>query len=616
VSDRVVEPARGIGLRTRLVAWGAVLVTMTALSGWFGAVTFSRVSSAMGEALRGDRDTSRVVHALTSALEDEDDAVLLSVSGDGPRARQELAVERKRFDTALEELEGQITTDADERASVHALRRYIADYRVKSDVIVALDGVAPARELYRQDAAPLLKLAAAECGKLREHEFHALQAASANARDEASRAMFVASFEALAALLALGFVAWHLARTVLRPLRDLTDSVEAVRRADFSQRVTPRADDELGRLARGFNEMAATLGEVDASRIGDVLAANQTLERTLEALPEAVLVFDADGVVTRSNARARELLGEGKTLSDFPLSPAIVAGIEETRNGSAAKNPSRADLGRAMTLTVGEEARLFMPYIVGVGKAVVLVLDEVTEFARLDEMRTEFVAAAAHELRTPLTTLRMTLALLEEAAPSLTAQQLEMLATARIGCDQLASTVDEFLDLTRIEAGPLVLAKDPIDARGLVRQVTGALRGRFTEQRIVLDVDDGSEELVFHGDRARLSAALSNLLTNALKYTPGGGNVRAFVERTNGSVRFVVDDDGPGVPTELRERVFQKYFRVEQVRAEHSDVHGAGIGLYLCRQVAEGHGGRVQCEASPWKGARFVLELPAKGVVG
>ena len=605
--------ARGLGLRTRLLAWGALLVTMTALSGLFGALAFSRVSRTMGEALVGDRDTSRVVHALTSALEDEDDAVLLSLSGEGARAHQELATERKLFDAALAELERQITADADERASVKALRLYVDSYRTRVDAIIALDGAPPARELYGRDAAPLLRQATAECGKLREHEFHSSQAAAANARDEANRAVFLVSFAALGALGALGFVAWHLARTVLRPLRELTSSVEAVRRADFTQRVKPRTDDELGRLARGFNEMAATLGEVHASRIGDVLAANQTLEGTLEALPEAVLVIDEHGVVTRTNAQARELLGTGKAVKDLPLSPAIVAAIDETRAGTPPRNPSRADLGRAMTLDVAGEPRLFMPRVVGVGRAVVLVLDEVTEFARLDEMRTEFVAAAAHELRTPLTTLRMTLALLEEAAPSLTSRQLEMLATARIGCDQLASTVDEFLDLTRIEAGPLVLASDPIDVRGVVLELTRARGSRFAEQHIALDVDvdDGGAAVTLRGDRARISAALSNLLTNALKYTPAGGHARVAIETADDTVRFVVEDDGPGVPVELRERVFEKYFRVEQVRAEHSEVHGAGIGLHLCRQVAEGHGGRVRCEASPSGGARFVLSLPA-----
>jgi NtrC-family two-component system sensor histidine kinase KinB len=111
-----------------------------------------------------------------------------------------------------------------------------------------------------------------------------------------------------------------------------------------------------------------------------------------------------------------------------------------------------------------------------------------------------------------------------------------------------------------------------------------------------------------------MSAALSNLLTNALKYSPSKGRVRVHVDRPrgdSGTLRIIVDDDGPGVPAELRERVFEKYFRVEHVRPDlGSGAHGAGLGLYLCRQIVEGHGGSACCEASPSGGARLVLSLP------
>jgi NtrC-family two-component system sensor histidine kinase KinB len=608
--------SRALGLQARLLLWGTVLLVMTALPGLFGALTFARVSRTMGNALSGDRDTARLVHILTSALEDEDDAIMLSLLGEGARARQELATERRRFDEALATLFANVT-DADERASLVDLRESVAAYRANSEEILALEGRGSARERYRMETTPLLRRATATCTTLRQHSFNATQAVTATARNEASRATWVAAMTSLAALVLLGLVAWNVASTVLRPLRDLTDSIDAVRREDFTRRVESRADDELGRLTRAFNEMTVALRDFRASRLGDVLAANHALEATLEALPEAVLVLGVGDAITRSNARARELLGgpdgRPRSIADVPLPSAALDAIRVARSGERVSNPSRADLRRAMSLTVGGSPRLFVPRIVGLGETVAVVLDEVTEFARLDEMRTEFVAAAAHELRTPLTTLRMTLALLDEAASSLTAQQREMLDTAKLGCRQLASTVDAFLDLTRYEAGPLSLASELLDLRALVLEVTRALRVTFAESGIVLDVDDGTEPVLIEGDRARMSAALSNLLTNAHKYSPTGGKVAVRLGRDgpDGRVTVVVDDDGPGVPRDLRERVFERYFRVEHLRPDAaSGAHGAGIGLYLCRQVVEGHGGSVRCEASPSGGARLLIELP------
>src|SRR5262249_31093109 len=118
--------------------------------------------------------------------------------------------------------------------------------------------------------------------------------------------------------------------------------------------------------------------------------------------------------------------------------------------------------------------------------------------------------------------------------------------------------------------------------------------------------------LGINGDRARLGAALSNVLINALKYSPHGADVRIAAKPSGSGVRILVDDRGPGVPSELRERVFEKYFRVEHTLPRATDrAHGAGIGLYLCRQIVEAHGGTARCEPSPDGGARFVIELPS-----
>jgi NtrC-family two-component system sensor histidine kinase KinB len=600
--------SRVLGLRARLLSWGAVLVVVTVASGYFSAFTFSRVSATMGDVLRDDSEASLLIGTLTSSIEDEDDALLLSLTGDMARARQDLEVERNRFDEALSALAAR-TTDPEERAFLGSLSRTVEAYRAMGDKLFAAED---ARDLYRREVTPLLRQAVSDLARLRDHRVRSTQIVAANARDEAERATVLVGIASFAALGFLVFVAWRLARTVVAPIRELTTSVEAVRLRNFQTRVEHDADDEIGRLGAGFNRMTEALAEFNASRLGDVLAANETLEATLEALPEAVLVVDASGKVTRSNATARELFGEVLAIKDVPLPAAAAAAIRDAAAGVVPKNPSRADLGRAMTLRIDGQARMFLPRIVAARNAsVVVVLDEVTDVARLDEARTEFIGAAAHELRTPLTTLRMTLALLEEAEAKLSPRQRETLATARLGCEQLEKTVDAFLDVTRAETGALVLARDRVDIRMLVDQVAGTLRARFEDRKIALDVE-APPAVVLTCDRARLGAALSNLLTNALKYSPSGGHVQLKMERENGTVRLVVDDDGPGVPSDLRERVFEKYFRVEHERGERVEhARGAGIGLYLCRQVVEAHDGLVKCDASPSGGARFVVELPA-----
>jgi NtrC-family two-component system sensor histidine kinase KinB len=234
-----------------------------------------------------------------------------------------------------------------------------------------------------------------------------------------------------------------------------------------------------------------------------------------------------------------------------------------------------------------------------------LVLADVTDFVRLDELRSELVAVASHELRTPLTSLRMNLLLLRERADNLTPRQQEILGAAVDGLEELGGTIDELLDLTRIEAGQLRLQPERIDPDALVRQLAKTLRPRFNDADVQLRVVNEAGGAVLRGDAARLKIVFANLLFNALKYTPRGGEVTVQLScPANGegdskrTLHITVTDTGPGVPAEFRERVFEKFFRVEDNRdAGQQGVRGAGIGLYLCRQIIDAHGGSIRCEA-------------------
>jgi NtrC-family two-component system sensor histidine kinase KinB len=252
-----------------------------------------------------------------------------------------------------------------------------------------------------------------------------------------------------------------------------------------------------------------------------------------------------------------------------------------------------------------------------------IVFADVTDFARLDELRSEVVAVASHELKTPLTTLQMNLLLLQEKADNLTARQREILTAAVRGGDELGATIDELLDLTRIEAGQLQLAQQLVDLGAVVEQVTHTLRPRFEEAKVALRVAKDVPTATVKGDPARLRIVLVNLLINALKYTPGGGEVQVrlasvqnAVKGGKSSLQIAVTDTGPGIPAELRERVFEKFFRVEDLKPDGpKGVRGTGIGLYLCREIIEAHGGTILCTTGDnGRGTRVAFLLnPAEG---
>jgi NtrC-family two-component system sensor histidine kinase KinB len=246
-------------------------------------------------------------------------------------------------------------------------------------------------------------------------------------------------------------------------------------------------------------------------------------------------------------------------------------------------------------------------------------LYEVTDLVRFDEMRSELVAVASHELQTPLTTLRMALLMLKETSDMLPERQRELVDTSLIGVDQLTETVHEFLDLTRIEAGQLRLNLEPSEAQAVVAEALRRVEGQAKAQGITIRNHVDAESPRLAADPLRLRAVFDNILSNALKYTPSGGTITVDSRPTAAAhampraVSISISDTGPGVPEAFRSRIFEKFFRLEHHHPEaRPGARGAGIGLYMCRQIVELHRGTIACEAGPGGGGtRITVTLPA-----
>jgi NtrC-family two-component system sensor histidine kinase KinB len=616
-------------LQTRFILGGALLVATTVACGLWSALTFARLGAVVDQTLRESQETIDLAAVLAGTLEREDDALLLSLTGAADRARRDLVAQRERFDEAFTRLLP-LLRDPTEEATAAALRRHAETYRAAGDALIAAGGQPDARSLYHERVNPVLRRAVGACEKLRELNFQSMQAAGVRARDEARRATLIVAALAASALVLSTVVSIRLARSVLQPIRAMTASVDAVSRGDFDRRVAATSADELGQLAGGFNRMAQSLADYRRSSLGELLAAKQTLEATLNALPDAVLVLDPAGQVVAANPLAHSVLqaaprAGAARLEELPLSDDHRQAVRDALQGRQ-HPPGQTEFHRALTVPLPGGRRKFqltavpIPEFLPKRHGAVVVLDDVTEFARLDELRSELIAVASHELKTPLTTLRLNLLLLDERAENLTPRQREIVSTAILGCEELAGTIDELLDLTRIEAGHLRLEEGAVDLGALLARAISSLQPRFDDAAISLRVQHEGPRALVRGDAARLGIVFQNVLGNAVKYTPRGGTVTVRVSSGQnagvagpGTVQIAVTDTGPGIPAEFRERVFEKFFRVEHQRPDGlKSVRGAGIGLYLCRQIVEAHGGAIRCEAGEdGRGTRIAIHLRA-----
>jgi NtrC-family two-component system sensor histidine kinase KinB len=603
-------------LRARFFLAGAAIVLVMAAMGYACAFMFAHVSRVVGEELRHDEGSALLVTTLTSALEDEDDALLLALSGDHAGAESARAVEQRRFDAALTDLRA-ATRRQEERLTLDRLERHVRTFRATGDRLLAQDNGADARAVYDADTTPALRAATADCARIRDMESVSTQRTAAWARDESRRAMtMVGLVSAFALALALA-VSVQLARSIVRPISELTKNVEEVRKGDFDRRITIERDDEIGALAVGYNRMAEALSAFHEAKLAEVMRAKGALEATLSALPDAVLVVGPGGRIESANPRASELFDAA-----FGRTPERVSELPTSGNGAdvaraLAVGPSGAsmDLSRAIRVEVADGEHRFLSRVVPLrGRdGAVVVFRDVTELARIDEMRMDFVAAASHELRTPLTTLSMMLAMIAECDEKRAPHEDEMLRAALSGCEQLGRTVDGLLDLARAESGNIRLHHERFTAATFASEVVRTIAPRYADLGVAVSVADESSGADLDGDIARLGVVLSNVLSNALKYSTVGNSVEVRVSDHTDAIEVSVTDEGPGIPAEYRGRIFEKYFRVEHHRASEHAPRGAGLGLYLCKQIVEAHAGSIRCDAGAnGRGTKISFRVPRR----
>jgi two-component system phosphate regulon sensor histidine kinase PhoR len=333
-----------------------------------------------------------------------------------------------------------------------------------------------------------------------------------------------------------------------------------------------------------------------------------------DILPVGVLRFGADRRVKRANERAHVILGAapgrliGRTMMEAFLDARAEAYIL-----SADAAPTTGAAEPVLELRLGDPEP--SPVIVRVDRRsasqTVVILEEVGELRRLQQIRREFVDNLSHELRTPLTTVSLlaeTLAREAETA-DVPAKMRDRIAKIEIETGHLVQMVGELLDLARIEGGSPLRFTDDVDLGRLAEASVERLR-LFAERggiALIVDADPGAPRV--RGDEARLGQVLVNLVHNAVKFSHDGGEVRISVRPQEGGTgtTVAVEDQGIGIAKADRPRVFERFYKVDRARVRGG---GTGLGLAIARHVIAGHGGQIGVESEEGKGSTFWFTIP------
>jgi signal transduction histidine kinase len=234
---------------------------------------------------------------------------------------------------------------------------------------------------------------------------------------------------------------------------------------------------------------------------------------------------------------------------------------------------------------------------------------QVQRLQTLEALQSGFVSVVSHELRTPLTCIKTSVDMLESTQNrDLPEVREELLRTISHHTGRLETLVDDLMDATRLEAGQLTLSLQPTDLRLLVERTVRAFAPMVDgkKQSIDLDLREPLEPVLL--DRHRIEQVITNLISNAHKFAAKGGHIGVTLALDDGQLRLTVRDDGPGIPTDQQERIFDKFYVVTESRGPT----GVGLGLYIARQLVELHGGHILVESEPGKGCAFHVVLPTE----
>lgn len=449
-------------------------------------------------------------------------------------------------------------------------------------------------------------------GLITEHK-HALDKINGVQNDARDRALLIAGLLGLVglAVLIIGFVTAHgVARRFGAPIEALAQAADEIGKGKYDVTLPVSSSLELNQLTKRFGQMAEALREHQATNVDELLAGQQRLQAVLDSIDDGLLMIDRQGQLEHLNPVAQRQLGWeddrlGQGLGTALGRPELDAQLQLVlRGGTLERAPDD------LSIEVDGESRLLTYSLTPVSHTqghilgAVMVLHDVTEQRAFERVRSEFVLRASHELRTPVTGMHMAFGLFRERAkfPE-ESREADLLDTVNEEMQRLMQLINDLLNFSRYQNGLQKLTLAPCSIEDLLEQAQLRFAEAAEAKGIALTVEVQGPLPRLQADQAQLDRVLDNLIDNALRHTARDGQIRLQARRHGERVIISVEDNGEGIAYGQQGRIFEPFVQVGRKKG------GAGLGLALCKEIVQLHGGRMGVYSRPGQGTQFYMAL-------
>lgn len=406
--------------------------------------------------------------------------------------------------------------------------------------------------------------------------------------------------------LAVSFLlGYFMSKTITLPIITLTRKAERMRGGDFETLAEVKADDEIGDLTNTFNLMSTRLKDT----LTEIEGEKNKLETTLMFLSDGVVAFDSNGNLIHVNHAAKRILKkdnfENETFDSIFKELDIDITIGEIMV-SAENSIHRETVVGEMHTSVFFAAAAQQ----GLPAAIIAVIRDVTEQYRLEMSRREFVSNVSHELRTPITTVKSYIETIMDS-PGLPQETMNsFLSVALKEADRMTRLVYDLLELSRFDCQRAGMDMDYFDLKALITEIGDKLSFELDSCGHETTISFAGDIPPFYGNRDRIEQVITNIVTNAAKYTPEGGRILISAGTIYDIIYVKVKDNGIGIPKEDLPHIFDRFYRVDKARSRSSG--GTGLGLAIAKEIVTAHGGNIKVTSTPGEGSEFILNFPCK----
>lgn len=413
-----------------------------------------------------------------------------------------------------------------------------------------------------------------------------------------NRKLLIASIIAITVAVVLSLA---MARTLIRPIRSLTEAAVQIAEGAFSSRVPVSSSGELGELARCFNQMAGRIHR----QLNQLAQERDRVDRILANMVEGIVLLDEGSAITYANPAAISMLGlpadyHGRHLIEFSRNPELHELL-----GRVAQSTEAVSVELMLAELTDREA---VVTVLALSGERLLTIHDVSQLRQLERVRRDFVANLSHELRTPLTSIQgYAETLLDGALHDANVNQ-RFVGMILSQTSQMSQLISDLLDLSRLESGDVPLNRERCTIAEFRGEVFSLFGATLAESQLELDWQVPENLPPVMVDRRLMTQVLINLIDNAIKYSQVGGKITVSAETGDGEIVVHLSDTGIGIPSDSIPRVFERFYRVDRGRSRQ--MGGTGLGLSIAKHVLRQHGGRIWVDSVLGEGATFHITLP------